>query len=212
MRGTLQRGFAVARRGSNWSNTLLIITHDEHGGCYDHVSPPAATPPDGQPGPPGQDDFTFDRLGVRVPMVMISAYIGAGTVVNSVYDHTSFIRTMMAKWNLRWNRRRYLTQRDRAARTFEEVFALAGSEPRDASTWPVIADPLLPAEWLDIDYSAVAISPLQRSVLVGLAAQGRGRAQAAERVRTVGEAMAFLETALPGAPRPPSRSFWLRRP
>ena len=26
--------------GNNWQNTLLIITFDEHGGCYDHVPPP----------------------------------------------------------------------------------------------------------------------------------------------------------------------------
>ncbi|HVN27806.1 MAG TPA: alkaline phosphatase family protein, partial [Candidatus Binataceae bacterium] len=31
--------------GSNWKNTLLIITFDEHGGCFDHVAPPTVTPP-----------------------------------------------------------------------------------------------------------------------------------------------------------------------
>jgi phospholipase C len=46
-----------------WKKTLLIVTWDEHGGCYDHVPPPAATPPGG----PYPDRFTFDRFGVRVP-------------------------------------------------------------------------------------------------------------------------------------------------
>ncbi|QYN24181.1 hypothetical protein K1T34_18080 [Amycolatopsis sp. DSM 110486] len=38
--------------GSNCFNTLLMVTFDEHGGTYDHVPPPAATPPD--PAPPAR--------------------------------------------------------------------------------------------------------------------------------------------------------------
>jgi phospholipase C len=34
--------------------------YDEHGGLYDHVPPPPATPPGG----PYPDGFTFDRFGV----------------------------------------------------------------------------------------------------------------------------------------------------
>ena len=30
-----------------WPRTLLIITYDEHGGCFDHVIPPAAVAPGG---------------------------------------------------------------------------------------------------------------------------------------------------------------------
>jgi phospholipase C len=32
--------------GSNYLNTLLIVTFDEHGGTYDHVPPPEVPPPD----------------------------------------------------------------------------------------------------------------------------------------------------------------------
>ena len=80
--------------------TLLIITHDEHGGCFDHVSPPAATPP--KAGAVGQRGFKFDRLGVRVPMVMASSYIQPGTVINSVFDHTALIKTLCKKWGDGW--------------------------------------------------------------------------------------------------------------
>jgi phospholipase C len=52
--------------GSNYLNTLFMVVFDEHGGTYDHVPPPAATPPD-RTGPAGQMDFTFNRLGVRLP-------------------------------------------------------------------------------------------------------------------------------------------------
>jgi phospholipase C len=53
--------YQAVRNGKDW----------EHGGCYDHVPPPRAIPPD--PGrPAGQYDFKFDRLGVRLPVVLIS--------------------------------------------------------------------------------------------------------------------------------------------
>ncbi len=55
----------------NWEETLLVITYDEHGGCYDHVAPPNnAMPPNGYSGKPGQDSFMFNRFGVRVPTVV----------------------------------------------------------------------------------------------------------------------------------------------
>ena len=44
-RCTTRSGRARHRDGSNAVNTLLLITFDEHGGTYDHVAPPAATPP-----------------------------------------------------------------------------------------------------------------------------------------------------------------------
>lgn len=61
--------------GSNAVNTLLLITFDEHGGCYDHVPPPDATPPDDSG--PGEVGFEFDRLGCRVPAIAVSAYTRA---------------------------------------------------------------------------------------------------------------------------------------
>jgi phospholipase C len=81
-----------------WAKTLLVITFDEHGGCFDHVLPPfnAATPD--QASAPGQEGFRFDRFGVRVPTVLVSPYIAAGTVFRSPtatpYDHTSILATL----------------------------------------------------------------------------------------------------------------------
>jgi phospholipase C len=36
--------YNALRSSPCWKRTLLIITYDEHGGCFDHVPPPAATP------------------------------------------------------------------------------------------------------------------------------------------------------------------------
>ncbi len=37
------------RNGPNWKDSIIFWTYDEHGGFYDHVVPPAATPPDSIP-------------------------------------------------------------------------------------------------------------------------------------------------------------------
>ena len=43
-------------------------------------------------------EFAFDRLGVRVPMVMMSAYMQPNTIVNDIHDHTLCIKTCCEKW------------------------------------------------------------------------------------------------------------------
>jgi len=81
-----------------WNSILLVITYDEHGGCYDHVLPPlGAVTPDAASNP-GKEQFSFDRFGVRVPTVLVSPLIQAGTVFRSntatPYDHTSILATL----------------------------------------------------------------------------------------------------------------------
>ena len=85
-----------------WGRTLLIWTFDEHGGYADHVPPPAAIPPDGILPDLAAGDFTgaYDIYGPRVPAVVVSPYARAGKVSNTVYDHTSVLATIEAKWNL----------------------------------------------------------------------------------------------------------------
>ena len=85
--------------GSNHLNTLFMVVFDEHGGTYDHVPPPVADAPDPS-APAGQMDFTFSRLGVRLPAIAISPWIPEKTVVNETYRNTSMIRTMRERWNL----------------------------------------------------------------------------------------------------------------
>lgn len=97
-----------------WRETLLVITYDEHGGCFDHVAPPQATPPDPAQ-PPGQLGFIFNRLGPRVPSVLVSPYIRAGTVCRPEghipFDHTSVLATARRLFGLDAP----LTERDKHA-------------------------------------------------------------------------------------------------
>ena len=74
-----------------WSNTALLVVYDEHGGIYDHVPPPACTPDApfvAQPSDTGTlDPFHFDRLGVRVPAILVSPWVQKGAVINEIYEH-----------------------------------------------------------------------------------------------------------------------------
>ena len=107
---------------------MLVITYDEHGGCYDHVAPANnATPPDGE-GQPGQLGFRFNRFGIRVPTVLISPYIDPGAICRPAgytpFDHTSVIATVQKCFDLKGN----LTRRDAAAPDLSCVLTL--STPR----------------------------------------------------------------------------------
>jgi phospholipase C len=87
--------YNAVRASPAWDRTLVVITFDEHGGCYDHVAPPPAIPA----GRPARNGFAFDRFGPRVPAVIISPYVPAGSVIRPApegppFDHTSLIATL----------------------------------------------------------------------------------------------------------------------
>lgn len=121
--------YQALRGGQAWAQTLLVITYDEHGGCYDHVPPPSgATPPDNNAGEFG---FDFTRFGVRVPAVLISPLIAPGTVYRvpdggTPLDHTSILKTVQQRWGLQ-----PLTARDKAAPGFGDVLTLAAARTDD---------------------------------------------------------------------------------
>jgi phospholipase C len=151
----INRVYNAVRTGKHWDRTLLIITYDEHGGCYDHVPPPAAFPPD-QGRPVGEQGFRFDRLGVRVPTVMVSPYIEKGTVISDVHDHTSILKVVCERWGLE-----PLTERDRRAASFSQV--LSRDTPRLQEEMPhIIPCPYLPPQ----NSLDEPINPLQHVILL----------------------------------------------
>jgi phospholipase C len=113
--------------GSNAMNTLLLVTFDEHGGTYDHVVPPAAVPPG--PSADAEMGFAFDRLGVRVPAIAVSAWTKAGTIIHDEMHHAAAIATLSKKFGLE-----PLTPRDNGARDLTNAFNL--TEPRQPWDWP----------------------------------------------------------------------------
>lgn len=92
-----------------WSKTALIITYDENDGFFDHVVPPHAN----NPQIPGASTVPTDHeyyegehgdgaygLAPRVPTFVVSPWSTGGWVCSEVFDHTSVIRLMEARFGV----------------------------------------------------------------------------------------------------------------
>ena len=79
-----------------WAKTALILNYDENDGQFDHVVPP--TPP---PGTPGEYIGGLPiGLGFRVPCLVISPWSRGGYVCSELYDHTSTLRLLEARFGV----------------------------------------------------------------------------------------------------------------
>jgi len=140
-----------------WSETLLVVAFDEHGGTFDHVPPPTtAIDPGGADA--NQSDFDFKRYGVRVPMLFISPWVKEHTVIRSgskdhPFDHTSWLATLLDWFDLAPD---LLGKRTAAAPTFEMVIQdkargdIALPALADIKSDPPIPEGSLPAEAFDL--------------------------------------------------------------
>jgi phospholipase C len=99
----------LASNPALFSKTALFINYDEEGGFFDHQVPP--TPPQsaaqGQSTVPITNEiFPGDSthpsapygLGMRVPMMVVSPWSKGGWVNSQVFDHTSLIRFITARF------------------------------------------------------------------------------------------------------------------
>lgn len=103
--------YQAVTRSPSWSKTVLVINYDEWGGFFDHVRPAYA------PVPPGDAALGSDGLrGFRVPNMVISPWSPAGKVDHMLFDHTSVLRMIEWRWNLR-----PLTVRDSNANNLAQV-------------------------------------------------------------------------------------------
>ncbi len=185
-----------------WPETLLLITYDEHGGIYDHVHPSfGAATPDAKSNP-GEEGFTFNRFGVRVPLVLVSPWIQAGTVFRSPtstpYDHTSLLATLR-DWIGIPADKMLTSARIAAAPTLEQVLTL----PEARTDTPVIPTP--PAEVKATD-TFKPPNPIQQSMVAARAAQLGQDAQAVlSTIQTRQDAINYFQAnphtgTAPGAP------------
>jgi len=84
---------AVRASLSFWRDCLLIISYDEHGGFFDHVSPPLIPTE-----PPAAVDYPrFESLGIRVPGFIVSPYVKR-SVAHNLFDHTSVLKVLGEKF------------------------------------------------------------------------------------------------------------------
>lgn len=130
-------------QSSSWKDSAFILTFDEFGGFYDHVSPQPAPSPDGiKPvdllpndvcttitGP--TCDFTW--TGYRVPLIVVSPYAKKNYVSHSVADLTAILKLIETRFNVG-----SLTKRDAAQIDMTEFF--------DFNNPPWVTPPTPPAQ------------------------------------------------------------------
>ncbi|CAG9220821.1 Phospholipase C [Paraburkholderia tropica] len=143
-----------------WPHSVLLVTWDEHGGFFDHVPPPAASPP-------GDADlnsqraavprtFAFDRLGVRVPALLISPWAprggtgsalfpgaagaagASGAAQATAFDHASIVHSVRELFGLGAP----LTQRDAATPSWTGALLVAPRADGDDGPARLTAPPI----------------------------------------------------------------------
>jgi phospholipase C len=129
--------------GPSWKDSAFILSFDEFGGFYDHVSPQPAVSPDGiKPIDllPGDEctqttgptcDFTF--TGYRVPLLVVSPFAKKHFVSHTVADYTAILKLMEVRFSLS-----PLSQRDSAQMDMSEFF--------DFNNPPWVTPPLPPVQ------------------------------------------------------------------
>lgn len=112
---------------SSWQDSAFILTFDENGGLYDHVSPQPTVSPDGikpvdlmpgdicttSTGP--TCDFVY--TGYRVPLIVISPFTKQNYVSHTVADTTAILKLIETTFNVP-----SLTKRDAAQPDMSEFF------------------------------------------------------------------------------------------
>jgi phospholipase C len=84
---------ALTSNPARWAKTVLVVTYDEHGGFYDHVSPMSI------PYEPPQGEFVgFKTTGVRVPALVVSPLVQPGSVCSAPMDHTSILQFLQERF------------------------------------------------------------------------------------------------------------------
>ena len=127
----------------SWKDSVFILTYDEAGGFYDHVSPQPEPSPDGikpldleypqicstDTGP--TCDFVY--TGYRIPLLVVSPFAKEHYVSHTVADFTAILKLIETRFNLP-----PLTKRDAAQMDMTEFF--------DFNNPPWLTPPTPPAQ------------------------------------------------------------------
>ena len=103
-----------------WKSTMLVFNYYEWGGFFDHVAPPRGPVPASVPRTGDNDDL----LGFRVPCLLVAPWAQRGSVSHTVYDHTSVLKLIEWRWNLK-----PLTVRDANANNLAEALDFSRFNP-----------------------------------------------------------------------------------
>lgn len=109
----IKKVYDALRNSPQWEESLFILTFDETGGFHDHVPPPLATRPDNltytETAPNGKNyTLDFNRLGGRIPTLLISPWVSKGFVEQKGTNHhgetmsysaSSILRTLGYLWD-----------------------------------------------------------------------------------------------------------------
>jgi|HubBroStandDraft_6_1064221.scaffolds.fasta_scaffold22647_3 phospholipase C len=74
-----------------WANTAIIITWDDWGGWYDHVTPASPT---------GPGILNSDEFGFRVPLIVVSPYAKPAYISHQVNDFGSILKFIESTFGL----------------------------------------------------------------------------------------------------------------
>ncbi|TWP38663.1 alkaline phosphatase family protein [Leekyejoonella antrihumi] len=95
---------------SAWQQSAFFLTYATSGGWYDHVPPPT---------------IGGTRVGLRVPTVLLSPYVSAGTVNGTTYDSAAILKLIEQNWSLK-----PLTSRDWDAASLLPLFSFHADPAR----------------------------------------------------------------------------------
>jgi phospholipase C len=163
-----------------WPRCLLVITFDEHGGFFDHVAPPAtkASQPGGYSSPPQGDTaswvpkFNFDRIGLRVPTLLVSPWLGKGEVVSDQFQHTSILSSVHTMFGTK-----PLTNRDESAKPFVNLFVKSARTDAIAKITSVegIPSPKTFGAGVETDHGKFGLDSLQHELVLGVHSRTKDR-------------------------------------
>ncbi|KAG0606352.1 hypothetical protein M758_9G134400 [Ceratodon purpureus] len=198
----LKEVYETLRASPQWDNMLIVITYDEHGGFYDHVPTPVTgvPSPDGIDGIAGPYTFKFDRLGVRVPTIVVSPWVQKGFVEHkakgpmapfSQYEHSSIPATVRKLFNLPSS---HLTAREAWAGTFDHL-VMQQPSPR-IDTPATLVSPAYSLRHAAVNEEATLTEFQSELVLLAASLNGGKSMKTAGEKMTVAEADFFIKQSV----------------